>query len=764
MKVSFILSLATLLALVTGLLTSAVWFSVPVVSAHANLVRSEPAANSVLDQPPDRVVIWFTEPIEAGFSEIQVLNSQGERVDKGDSTVDRSNPTIISVTLPSLPNGTYTVAWRNLSTVDGHSVRGAFVFSVGEPLSAAPPAAEAVEEPLIQSPLEPVFRWLVLLSALTIVGGLGIELLVTRPALMRSRSNQSFRLLGERLAALTVRLLWIAMGVLLLASLGQLMVQSSIVHGIPLHRTLGGPLVSILTETQWGSLWLWRVGLLLPLGVLVPLRGEHAGESTTRISRLAARLLALAMGAAILLTLSLSSHNAAVAEVRAAAIFSDYVHLLAAGFWVGGLCHLALGVPVILQTLSPSQRRAMLSTLIPRFSVVAILSVGTLMITGLYSGWVQVTIVEAVATPYGLTLLVKLGLVALLVFLGALNLLWVRPRLSREERASRWLQRLLVGEAVLAVLVLLSVGMLGSLEPARQMASRLGIGQEDRLTFQDRVEGIDITLKVAPGQVGPNQFTVSLKDRSGQPLTNVTEVRLDLTYLDSDLGTTSISASPTAPGEYVLEGHLLSLVGNWQAGLLVRRPDAFDTRTAFRFQVASPGATDSAAITPETNTGRLLWGVELALLGFLFIALGIPMGGWWRLRGAVVMGSGLASFIAGLFLAYNTQLAGTGATDNLINPFPPTADSLNTGQQLYAQSCQSCHGVAGRGDGPQAAGLNPPPLDLVTHVPLHSDGALFGFVQNGIPGTAMPAWGDKLTNEEIWHIVNYLRTFEEETQ
>jgi hypothetical protein len=75
-------------------------------------------------------------------------------------------------------------------------------------------------------------------------------------------------------------------------------------------------------------------------------------------------------------------------------------------------------------------------------------------ITGLYSGWVQVTIVEAVATPYGLTLLAKLGLVGLLVFLGALNLLWVRPRLSREEEASRWLQRLLVGEAVLAVLVL----------------------------------------------------------------------------------------------------------------------------------------------------------------------------------------------------------------------------------------------------------------------------------------------------------------------
>jgi len=68
------------------------------------------------------------------------------------------------------------------------------------------------------------------------------------------------------------------------------------------------------------------------------------------------------------------------------------------------------------------------------------------------------------------------------------------------------------------------------------------------------------------------------------------------------------------------------------------------------------------------------------------------------------------------------------------------------------------------GDGPQAAGLDPPPADLVTHVPLHPDGVLFSYIQNGIPGTAMPSLGDKLTNEEIWHIVNYIRTFEEVTQ
>jgi copper transport protein len=305
MKTSFIISLASFLALVAGLLASAAWFSVPVVLAHADLARSEPAANSVLERPPQQVVIWFTEPIEAGFSEIQVLNSQGERVDNNDSAVDNNDPTVMSVTLPSLPNGTYTVAWKNLSTVDGHTPRGAFVFSVGEPISAAPPSVEAPEGPLLRSPLEPVFRWLVLLSALTIVGGLGLELLVTRPVLIRSRSNQSLRILAERLAARTLRLLWIAMGVLLVASLGQLIVQASIVHGIPLYQALGGPLLSILTDTQWGTLWLWRVGLLLPLPLLISSQGEYYTADTKLLNRSARilafciRILALCIGAAI---------------------------------------------------------------------------------------------------------------------------------------------------------------------------------------------------------------------------------------------------------------------------------------------------------------------------------------------------------------------------------------------------------------------------------------------------------------------------------
>ena len=99
-----------------------------------------------------------------------------------------------------------------------------------------------------------------------------------------------------------------------------------------------------------------------------------------------------------------------------------------------------------------------------------------------------------------------------------------------------------------------------------------------------------------------------------------------------------------------------------------------------------------------------------------------------------------------------------GATDR--NPIPPSSESVRGGLALYQTHCLLCHGETGLGDGPSAATMNPPPADLVVHVPLHPDRALFDFVRDGIPGTAMPALGDTLSDDEIWHIINYIQTLE----
>lgn len=72
-----------------------------------------------------------------------------------------------------------------------------------------------------------------------------------------------------------------------------------------------------------------------------------------------------------------------------------------------------------------------------------------------------------------------------------------------------------------------------------------------------------------------------------------------------------------------------------------------------------------------------------------------------------------------------------------------------------------CHSPLGQGDGPEANGLQPAPAGLNTHVPLHTDGTIFYFISNGFPGAAMPASASSLTEEQRWHLVNYLRTLRE---
>ena len=734
------------------------------VFAHANLVEASPAPNSTLDVAPSQVVIWFTEPIEPRLSEIQVLNARGGRADDDDLQFDPNDPTVMSVGMELVPDGTYTVAWKNVSTVDGHRVRGSYLFSVGVPISGE--ALEEPEGPLLQSPAEPILRWVLLLGALAMVGGLVLELFVTLPALEPRRGGAAVRELLIRLAIRSIKLTWASVAVFSVASVAQVLLQASLIYEVSVTRAIGPPAWATLSETGWGELWLWRMGLaglfVLPAfgltALVVRQSGERAPSGVGMVrAALGVRVVALIAGCGVLWTLSLTSHAAATIDIRNLAVIADFVHLLAAAVWVGGLFHLCVGIPLFLRILSARQRRECLARFVPRFSVVAGLSVAVLVVTGFFSGWAQVTVPEALSVLYGRVLTVKVALVAALLIIGAVNLVWVRPGLARRDGRARWLRRTVTAEVVLAVLVLGTVGLLTSLEPARQVASRMGIGAPEAPSFQDTDEGTTMTLRVDPGRVGANDLTIRLEDRLGRPITNATDVRARVKYVDSDLGEDTSSSTPVGDGSYVLEGVPLSIAGAWQVELLVNRTDAFDSRTAFRFEVAPGGG--SWAIAPSPERAGLLFGGGLVLLGVVFMAMAIPLGGWFTRAGAGVMVPGIVGLAIGVVFLVNTPIGQT--SPELVNPFPPTPDSLETGEAVYLKTCQTCHGDGGRGDGPTAPGLNPPPADLVVHVPLHPEGDLFGYIHDGIPGTAMVPLGGVLAEDEIWHVVNYVRTFEE---
>lgn len=116
-----------------GVILSGLLLVVPLgVAAHAFLVKSMPPRRAVLAQPPTRVDLWFNERLEGAYSRVSVLDAEGRRVDLGDGGVGRDDARLLTVSLPPIRPGAYTVRYRVLS-VDGHVVDAAYSFTVKEP-------------------------------------------------------------------------------------------------------------------------------------------------------------------------------------------------------------------------------------------------------------------------------------------------------------------------------------------------------------------------------------------------------------------------------------------------------------------------------------------------------------------------------------------------------------------------------------------------------------------------------------------------------
>jgi methionine-rich copper-binding protein CopC len=102
---------------------------VATAAAHGVLERTEPRGGTTVKSAPAQVRLQFTGGIEPAYSEVQVLDGSGRRVDLGDSRVDPDNRALLRVSLPTLPPGRYKVVWRVLS-VDSHVTEGDFTFRV----------------------------------------------------------------------------------------------------------------------------------------------------------------------------------------------------------------------------------------------------------------------------------------------------------------------------------------------------------------------------------------------------------------------------------------------------------------------------------------------------------------------------------------------------------------------------------------------------------------------------------------------------------
>ncbi|QPK62592.1 copper resistance protein CopC [Methylomonas sp. LL1] len=98
-------------------------------SAHAILVKSQPAKDEEVKEAPKQIDLWFNDPVKSEYKALAVIDSEGKRVDNHDVEQSLTDGSNIHATVADLAPGTYTVRYRVVSQ-DTHIVTGKFQFTV----------------------------------------------------------------------------------------------------------------------------------------------------------------------------------------------------------------------------------------------------------------------------------------------------------------------------------------------------------------------------------------------------------------------------------------------------------------------------------------------------------------------------------------------------------------------------------------------------------------------------------------------------------
>jgi copper transport protein len=735
-------------------------------AAHAVPVSSSPLPNQILDEGPADLTIYFNEPVVPEFSRIRLLTQAGQPLDVGPTRPLDDDKRTLGITLPPLSEGAYLVSWQALSAVDGHTTSGTFSFGVGD-VVLEPGEADSVLADI--SPFSAGARWLTLTGLALLIGFFSFRLLVWRPLFAGVEMEPEEAALDQTTVRTGLRIAYVGLGLLIVA-LGLTLYDQATAF-----RLWEGANWRPWLATQFGQMWLLRLFLLLPLLVLLR---TFTPQPTERRNWFWGGGLALSV--ALAGTSSLISHSAALPNNTWQAIGVDLTHTVAAGVWAGGLLFLGLAL-FQARRLEPELKTWLNLSLILNFSAVAALSVGLLIFSGAYLAGQHVGNWTAlVGTAYGLVLLAKLAAALVAFILAAINLLVIKPRLDaaydvpdslQAAQTRRRFRAVVAVEAVLALVILAAAGLLSDLQ--RGVDAPLLADAPGQMTTSAPADDLTVELMIEPALVGQNRFEVTVLDAQGNPVVNSEEVLFRFTFLGQSLGSEEATAESLGDGRYLLEGSYISLIGSWQVEVSVRRPGQFDAFAPYRLEAGLGGE-----IRPLEQRTPLLqiiahWmtlasgggtGLLLMLAALIWVAAAARAAQTtWQLAPMLLLA--IVAFGVGANQMVNFFTNEYTPATFLNNPILPDAESISIGEFYYQQQCAVCHGEGGRGDGPAGLALSPRPADFGDgHLNIHPDGDLYYWIRNGIDGTAMPAFGEQLSSEDTWHLVNYLRRLSAQAQ
>lgn len=505
-RLAFVLSAAMLGVIVAG--TTLVGPLADSAAAHATLLETSPADDSVLERAPEQVELVFDEGVDVAPGGVRVLDRAGDRVDEGVARTSEGS-TRVTVPIDSTAQGTFTVAWRALSN-DGHNLAGSFVFHVGTRTGAV--AVDEGDDALVEV-VAGVARGLALAGAIVLIGS----------ALIAVRTS-SETAMSDRLRALMV-----ASGAVgALAVVGLLVTQAATASG----RSMPGAITltwDVAVGTRTGVLLLWRLALLALATAFAVIRGRWGP------------VLVVMAGAASMIFTSAGGH-AWTAEHRIRALTADVAHLWAVSVWVGGLVALTFALRLA------RDRVAVVSA----FSVLAVVAVALVAASGTVSSIEQVGSWAALTgTGYGRLLMIKVaGFVALVGF-GWVN----RTRLiAGVARAPDAFLRSMRAEVTVAGAVLVVTAILVGQPPARATFSE---------PFDTTVTSTDLLVQVTvqPARAGANEMHLYFFEADGRSFAAIDAV--EITAAVGDIPPRRLDVTPISPSHVSVYGASLAAAGTW---------------------------------------------------------------------------------------------------------------------------------------------------------------------------------------------------------
>lgn len=526
------------------------------VSAHATLIASSPAANSVVDESPSKIVLTFTEPVDLVPDAIRVLDDQGTPAWVGEAGRSGGDATI-SVPIDTLGDGTWVVAWQAISA-DSHPIRGAFTFSVGAP-SAGDGLLDTIT--LGDTPTSADSWWLVAGRALSFAG---ITALAGVFTMVWWATPDRF---GSRAVELA---LWGAVAVGAAGTIMMLAGQAELVTGAGFDPDAWASVAS----SRSGRWWLARlIALAVAIGI-VAARGW--------LGRHRQAMSVVIVGWVALLGIVAAGGHAATGRAEQAGWALTVVHLVAVAVWLGGL------VAVV---AAPREQRWSTAALVSPIGLVAVLA---LAVTGTANAIRQGVLDRGLtSTEYGRWLLVKIAIVVAVLGTATVSRALVRraepPRPGRRagRRSSRGnakarlapdretaltvsvgLRRSVTVELVGLLAVLAATGGLASASPPLASASGSGPPVEARASER----GVEAVVIVDPPVTGGTLMHVTLTSADpewAQPDEITVTARQDA----AQVGPLEIPTVPATPQHVIAYDANFPIPGSWTIVVTARFGD-----------------------------------------------------------------------------------------------------------------------------------------------------------------------------------------------